>query len=233
MDRMYVGSVVIDVNDISKMRAFWQEALAYELAYEAEDDWVKLVDPNEKGVSVSLQLVPERRTEKNRLHLDLYASEPMREVERLEGLGAERVRGPEEGRDFVVLADPEDGDPELILIATGSEVALAVEAHEELIADGVRSRVVSLPSWSIFDRQPEDYREAVLPSTVAARVSIEEASTLGWDRYVGTRGRMIGMHTFGSSAPLKDVLGKFGFTPERVVETAREVLETTEAGVAT
>jgi transketolase len=132
-----------------------------------------------------------------------------------------------------VLADPEDGDPELILIATGSEVALAVEAHEELIAEGVRSRVVSLPSWSIFDRQPEDYREAVLPSTVAARVSIEEASTLGWDRYVGTRGRMIGMHTFGSSAPLKDVLGKFGFTPERVVETAREVLESTEAGVAT
>jgi transketolase len=132
-----------------------------------------------------------------------------------------------------VLADPEDGDPELILIATGSEVALAVEAHEELIADGVRSRVVSLPSWSIFDRQPEDYREAILPSTVAARVSIEEASTLGWDRYVGTRGRMIGMHTFGSSAPLKDVLGKFGFTPERVVETAREVLESTEAGVAT
>jgi transketolase len=132
-----------------------------------------------------------------------------------------------------VLADPEDGDPELILIATGSEVALAVEAHEELIADGVRCRVVSLPSWSIFDRQPEDYREAVLPSTVAARISIEEASTLGWDRYVGTRGRMIGMHTFGSSAPLKDVLGKFGFTPERVVETAREVLESTEAGVAT
>ncbi|HEV2755366.1 MAG TPA: VOC family protein [Actinomycetota bacterium] len=107
MDRMYVGSVVIDVNDISKMRAFWQEALAYELAYEAEDDWVKLVDPNEKGVSVSLQLVPERRTEKNRLHLDLYASDPMREVERLEGLGAERVRGPEEDTDFVVLADPE------------------------------------------------------------------------------------------------------------------------------
>ena len=107
MDRMYVGSVVIDVNDIAQMRAFWQEALAYELAYEAEDDWVKLVDPNEKGVSVSLQLVPEPRTEKNRLHLDLYASEPMREVERLEALGAERVRGPKEDEDFVVLADPE------------------------------------------------------------------------------------------------------------------------------
>jgi catechol 2,3-dioxygenase-like lactoylglutathione lyase family enzyme len=104
---MYVGSVVIDVNDIAKMRAFWQEALAYELAYEAEDDWVKLVDPNEKGVSVSLQLVPERRTEKNRLHLDLYASEPEREVERLQGLGAKLVRQPDEDEDFVVLADPE------------------------------------------------------------------------------------------------------------------------------
>jgi transketolase len=132
-----------------------------------------------------------------------------------------------------VLADPEDGEPEVILIATGSEVALAAEAHEELLAEGVRSRVVSLPSWSIFDRQPEDYRESVLPSQITARVSIEEASTLGWDRYVGTRGRMIGMHTFGSSAPLKDVLGKFGFTPQRVVETAREVLESAEAGVAT
>ncbi len=132
-----------------------------------------------------------------------------------------------------VLADSEDGDPELILIATGSEVALAIEAHEDLIADGVRSRVVSLPSWSIFDRQPEDYRESVLPSAVTARVSIEEASTLGWDRYVGTRGAMIGMHTFGSSAPLKEVQTKFGFTPEKVVETAREVLAGAEAEVAT
>jgi catechol 2,3-dioxygenase-like lactoylglutathione lyase family enzyme len=104
---MYVGSVVIDVNDISAMRAFWQEALGYELAYEAEDDWVKLVDPNEKGVTVSLQLVPEERTEKNRLHLDLYAADQMAEVRRLEGLGAERVDGPREDTDFVVLADPE------------------------------------------------------------------------------------------------------------------------------
>ena len=131
------------------------------------------------------------------------------------------------------LTDPSHPDPEVILIATGSEVALAVEAHEDLIADGVRSRVVSLPSWSIFDRQPEEYRESVLPSAVTARVSIEEASTLGWDRYVGTRGAMIGMHTFGSSAPLKDVMTKFGFTPQKVVETAREVLATSEAGVTT
>jgi transketolase len=124
-----------------------------------------------------------------------------------------------------VLADPDGGDPQLILIATGSEVALAVSAHEQLAADGVRSRVVSLPSFHLFETQTEDYRESVLPAAVTARVSIEEASTLGWDRYVGSGGERIGMHTFGSSAPLKDLLGEFGFTPERVVETAREVLK--------
>ena len=123
-----------------------------------------------------------------------------------------------------VLADAEGGEPELILIATGSDVALAVQAYEQLGSEGVGARVVSLPSFELFDRQPEEYREGVLPSSVTARVSIEEASTLGWDRYVGPAGATIGMHTFGSSAPLKDVLTKFGFTPERVVETAREVL---------
>jgi transketolase len=129
-----------------------------------------------------------------------------------------------------VLADPPDGDPELILVATGSDVALAVEAYEELSADGIGARVVSLPSFHLFDRQPPEYRESVLPATVPARVGIEEGSTLGWERYVGPSGAMIGMHTFGSSAPLKDVLGKFGFTPERVVETAREVLAKTAEG---
>jgi len=124
-----------------------------------------------------------------------------------------------------VLADPDDGEPELILIATGSEVALAAKAYEELSKSGVRARVVSLPSWYLFDQQPEEYRQGVLPAGVTARVSIEEASTLGWDRYVGPEGATIGMHTFGSSAPLKDVQTKFGFTPERVAETAREVLE--------
>jgi transketolase len=123
-----------------------------------------------------------------------------------------------------VLADPPDGDPEVILIATGSEVALAADAYETLIADGVRARVVSLPSWFMFDQQPEEYRDGVLPPAVTARVSIEEASTLGWDRYVGPEGQTIGMHTFGSSAPLKDVQTEFGFTPDRVVETAKEVL---------
>jgi transketolase len=119
----------------------------------------------------------------------------------------------------------DDGNPDVILIATGSDVAIAVAAHEELVGEGIRSRVVSLPCWELFDRQEEAYREEVLPEAVAARVSIEEASTIGWDRYVGPAGERIGMHTFGSSAPLKDVQTKFGFTPDRVAETAREVIE--------
>jgi transketolase len=123
-----------------------------------------------------------------------------------------------------VLADA-DGDPEVILIATGSEVALAVGAYEELRSDGVRARVVSLPSWYLFDLQPDDYRESVLPKAVQARVAVEQASTLGWDRYVGPQGQIVGMHTFGASAPLKEVQRKFGFTPERVAEAARELFK--------
>jgi transketolase len=122
-----------------------------------------------------------------------------------------------------VLADA-DGEPEVILIATGSEVSLAVDAYEELRADGVHARVVSLPSWYLFDLQPADYRESVLPRAVQSRVAIEQGSTLGWDRYVGPEGRIVGMHTFGTSAPLKEVQHKFGFTPDRVVEAARELL---------
>jgi transketolase len=124
-----------------------------------------------------------------------------------------------------VLADPADGDPEVILIATGSEVALALVAHEELIAAGTRSRVVSLPCWELFDRQEQAYRDEVLPPQVRARVSIEEASTLGWDRWVGQEGAMVGMHTFGSSAPLKDLMSEFGFTPDKVAEAARGAIE--------
>ncbi len=122
-----------------------------------------------------------------------------------------------------VLADAE-GEPEVILIATGSEVALAVQAHEQLISDGIASRVVSLPCWELFERQEKSYRDEVLPPAITARVSVEEASTLGWDRFVGPEGARIGMHTFGSSAPLKDVQTKFGFTPDKVAETAKEVL---------
>jgi transketolase len=123
-----------------------------------------------------------------------------------------------------VLADS-DGAPEVILMATGSEVALAVDAYEELTGDGVKARVVSLPSWYLFDLQDEAYRESVLPTAVTARVAVEQASTLGWDRYVGPEGRIIGMHTFGASAPLKEVERKFGFTPEKVAETAKELLK--------
>jgi transketolase len=124
-----------------------------------------------------------------------------------------------------VLADAGDGQPDLILIATGSEVALAADAYEELRSQGVRARLVSLPSWYLFDLQPDEYRESVLPAAVGARVAIEEASTLGWDRYVGPSGRILGMRTFGTSAPLRDVQRKFGFTPEGIVGAAREVLE--------
>jgi transketolase len=133
--------------------------------------------------------------------------------------GAEGLR-----RGGYVLADAEGGDPDVILIATGSEVALALAAHEELSGEGISSRVVSLPCWELFDRQDDAYRDEVLPPSVTARVSVEEASTLGWDRYVGSGGRAIGMHTFGTSAPLKDVMDKFGFTPDKVAEAAREAL---------
>jgi transketolase len=121
-----------------------------------------------------------------------------------------------------VLADCE-GEPELILIATGSEVQLALGAHETLIGEGIRSRVVSLPCWEIFERQDAAYRDQVLPPAVTARVAIEEASTLGWERWVGTEGAIIGMTTFGQSAPFADVEAEFGFTPEHVAEVAREV----------
>jgi transketolase len=121
-----------------------------------------------------------------------------------------------------VLADCE-GEPELILIATGSEVQLALGAHETLIGEGVRSRVVSLPCWEIFERQDAAYRDEVLPPAVTARVAIEEASTMGWERWVGTEGAIIGMTTFGQSAPFADVEAEFGFTPEHVAEVAREV----------
>jgi len=122
------------------------------------------------------------------------------------------------------LADPPSGDPEVLLLATGSEVSLCVAAHELLVKEGVRSRVVSMPSWELFDRQDQAYKETVLPSSVRARVSVEQGSTLGWERYVGSSGRAIGMRTFGASAPLKELQKKFGFEPGNVVSAAREQL---------
>jgi transketolase len=123
-----------------------------------------------------------------------------------------------------VLADTAGNNPEVILIGSGSEVTLAVEAHEKLITEGIRSRVVSMPSWDIFEHQPPAYREQVLPPAVTARIAIEQASTFGWERYVGNTGRVIGMKTFGASAPLKELQRKFGFEPAHVVATAKELL---------
>jgi len=123
-----------------------------------------------------------------------------------------------------VLAEAPGKGPEVILIASGSELILAVEAHEKLVADGIRSRVVSMPSWEIFENQTRKYRKSVLPEDVTARVAIEQASTFGWERYSGASGRIIGMETFGASAPLKALQKKFGFEPERVVSFAKEML---------
>ncbi len=128
-------------------------------------------------------------------------------------------------RGAYVLADPPGGDPEVILIASGSEVSLAVNAHETLLLQGIRSRVISMPSWDIFDHQTLEYRDSVLPPSVKLRVAIEQASTLGWERYVGPFGRIIGMRTFGASAPLKELQRKFGFEPERVVEVVKELMD--------
>jgi len=137
-----------------------------------------------------------------------------------------RIYAPATGvaRGAYVLADPPGGNPEVILIASGSEVSLALKAHEQLLAEGIRSRVVSMPSWDIFEHQDPDYRKSVLPPTVTARVAIEQASTFGWERYVGSSGRMIGMETFGASAPLNELQRKFGFEPARVVAVVKELL---------
>jgi len=134
---------------------------------------------------------------------------------------------PAEGlqRGAYILADADDGKPDVLLLSTGSEVALCIDAYEQLKAEGIKARVVSMPSWEIFEyycRKHPEYREQVLPAAVTARVSVEQASTLGWSRYVGTFGRTIGMETFGASAPLKELQRKFGFTPDSVIAAARD-----------
>jgi transketolase len=125
-------------------------------------------------------------------------------------------------RGAYVLADAPDGKPEVILIGTGSEVALCIDAYEELKRDGIAARVVSMPSWELFEQQDQAYRDEVLPPNVTARVSAEMGSVVGWDHYVGMAGAKVGMNTFGSSAPLKDLLTKFGFTPAKVLAAAKE-----------
>jgi beta-phosphoglucomutase family hydrolase len=140
-------------------------------------------------------------------------------IDRTKYASAEGVR-----RGAYILADAGDGKPDVLLLATGSEVALCLQAYEELKAEGIKARVVSMPSWEVFEyycREHPEYREQVLPAAVTARVSVEQASTFGWARYVGTTGRTIGMETFGSSAPLKELQRKYGFTPESIVAAAK------------
>jgi transketolase len=128
-------------------------------------------------------------------------------------------------RGAYILADASDGKPEVLLLASGSEVVLCLEAYERLKAEGVKARVVSMPSWELFDDQPQEYRDSVLPPEVTARVSVEKASRFGWAEYTGTAGHRIGMRSFGASAPLKDLVKKFGFTAEQVVAAAKEQMQ--------
>jgi transketolase len=127
-------------------------------------------------------------------------------------------------RGAYVLADAPGAKPDVILMGTGSEVSLCLEAYEKLKAEGIQARAVSMPSWEIFEQQDAAYKESVLPASVTARVSVEMAATFGWERYVGLKGRKIGMHRFGASAPLKDLLKFFGFTTDAVVAEARKAI---------
>jgi transketolase len=123
-----------------------------------------------------------------------------------------------------ILAEAPGGKPDVILMGSGSELSLCVEAAEKLNAASIKTRVVSMPSWELFERQDAAYKESVFPASVSARVSVEMASTFGWERYVGLKGKMIGMRSFGASAPLKDLLKKFGIQVDNVVAAAKEVL---------
>ncbi len=149
--------------------------------------------------------------------------QPLPTLDRTRYASAEGVK-----RGAYILADADDGKPDVLLLATGSEVSLCIHAYEQLKTEGIKARVVSMPSWEMFEyyciKHPE-YRERVLPAAVTARVSVEQASALGWERYVGLRGHIIGMHTYGASAPLKALQKKFGFTPENVVAAAKEQLK--------
>jgi transketolase len=150
----------------------------------------------------------------------VLSRQPLPTIDRARFAGAEGVR-----RGAYVLADPPDGSaPKVLLLATGSEVHVCMQAYERLTQEGIAARVVSMPSWDIFERQDDAYKDAVLPRQTDARVAVEQAATLGWDRYVGRTGEKIVMHTFGASAPMRDLQGKFGFTPERVYEAAKRQL---------
>jgi transketolase len=128
-----------------------------------------------------------------------------------------------------VLLDAPNAKPDVILMGSGSEVSLCLQAAKALTAEGLQVRVVSMPSWDLFEKQDQSYRDAVLPPAVRARVAVEMAIPLGWDRYTGPAGRILAMHSFGVSAPLKDVLKKFGFTPDAVAAAARDSIRAARA----
>jgi transketolase len=128
-------------------------------------------------------------------------------------------------RGAYILADAGHGRPQVLLLASGSEVSLCIAAYEQLMAEGIEARVISMPSWEIFEQQSQDYRDHIIPPAVTARVSVEQASTFGWASYLGATGQSIGMRTFGASAPLKALQQRFGFTPEHVVAAAKEQLQ--------
>jgi transketolase len=135
-------------------------------------------------------------------------------------------------RGAYILADAPSGKPDVLLLATGSEVQLCLAARDQLAREGIKARVVSMPSWEIFEEQPESYRNEVLPPEIEARVSIEAASTFGWERYTGTRGTILGMRSFGLSAPMKVVAEHFGFEPEQIVVAARQQASKRVGGAA-
>jgi transketolase len=152
----------------------------------------------------------------------VLSRQAMTTLDRTKYASAEGVK-----RGAYVLADSsgEGGQPDVILIGTGTEVGLCVEAYEKLVAEGVKARVVSMPSWEIFEHQDESYKNEVLPPSVKARVAVEQAGTFGWRRYVNSNEAIVAMKTFGASAPLKELTKKFGFTLENVVETAKREIE--------
>lgn len=147
----------------------------------------------------------------------VLSRQPLPTIERTRYASAAGV-----SRGAYILADAKNAKPAVVLIGTGSEVAICIEAYEELAQEGIPARVVSMPSWELFELQDQTYRDRVLPPDVTARVSVEMGSTIGWDRYVGATGAKIGMQTFGSSAPLKDLLKHFGFMPDKVVDAAKQ-----------
>jgi len=177
-------------------------------------------DANESAVACRLAL-----SLKGRPVALILSRQALPTLERVSYAGAEGV-----ARGGYILADPQEGPPRLILIATGSELSLALAARLKLMEEGIATRVVSLPSWELFEEQPKEYRDLVLPPEIVARVAIEAGSPLGWERYAGSNGTVLGVERFGASAPGDLVLREYGFTVENVLRLAREQLTREERG---